>query len=545
MMRQQDNWKRLVFCTIILLGSLYPVKAMGGHRILFSPPVKQIEAIAGTSSGYTISLRNRENTPVQFQVFVRDVTQEESGSYQVMPERGRIPFSCADWLEINPEDTNFTLPAKGGRDIPVKIAIPRHTREGGYYAAVIMEIVPPLPEKRAPASVTLFYQMVSFIELSVKTLSGRKGVERASISDIEIFRAPEDKTYSLKYGEDALVISALVKNEGNIHLLGKGNLTIRTAQGKVLRRTPLGGGRGVVLPGNLVRFDTVFLVAPPPGEYLAEASIEYGDRFRVRAKKKFSIGGGKTSPGGFEEITKVPEEAHFDVTPAVIELKKVPLGSFRTLSITIHNKEKRPVGITGEVKSVSYDPQGKVLILDEKDTPWSCASWINPEKWEFTLSPQQKKHLQFKLRVPRNSEGGKYAYFTFNEAGAEETMISPDNPIKGTMLLLTPPKGLEANGEVVNLEVGKTEPLEILASFRNTGNFHLKVKGTMSLWQENIAIEEGIPLHEQDFIVLPGSVRNAKITYDKPLLPGSYKVRVNFTFENKGSAAAETNFTVK
>ncbi len=544
-MRQRDNWKRLVFCTIILVATLYPVKGMALDRILFTPPVKEIEAIAGTSASYIISLRNRENKPVQFRVFVRDVTQKESGDYQVMPETGRIPFSGADWLEINPADTNFALPAEGGRDIPVKVTVPRNTREGGYYAAVVLEMVPPLPEKKAPASVTIYYQMISVVELSVRTLSGRKAVERASISNIEIFRASKDKTYSLKYGEDALVISALIKNEENIHTFAKGNLVIRTSQGKFLRRTPLGGGRGLVFPGNIVRFDTVFLVAPPPGEYLADVSMEYGDRYAVRAKKKFSIGGDKTSPGSFEEIRKVPGEARFDVTPAVIELKKVPPGSFRTFSVAVHNEEKRPVRITGEVNSASYDLQGKLLILDAKDAAWSCASWISPEKWEFTLSPEEKKHLQFKLKVPKNSQGGKYAYLTFNEAGAEETMISPDNPTKGTMLLLTPLRGLEAKGEVVNLEVVKTEPLEVLASFRNTGNFHFKVKGTMSLWQENIPIEEGIPLDEQGFIVLPGSVRNAKISYDKPLLPGSYKVRVNFAFENKGSAAAETNFTVK
>ena len=543
-MRRQGNWKRLVLCSVILLASLYPVKVMAGYRILFTPLVEQIEAITGTSSDYTIYLRNQEISPIQFRVSIRDVTQKESGEYQVMRERGKMPLSCAEWLQISQEDTNFVLPAKGGRDIPVEITVPRLTREGGYYGAVVLQVVPPAAEETVGARVTLLYQMVSFVELSVKTLSGREGVERASISNIEIFRASEDKTYSLKYGEDALVISALVKNEGNVHLFGKGNLTIRTGQGKILRRTPLGGGRGVVLPGNVVRFNTVFKVPPPPGEYLAEASIEYGDRYTARAKKKFSIGGGKTSPGGFEEITKVTEDAQFDITPAVIELKKVPPGSFRTLSITIHNKEKRPVRITGEVNSVSYGPSGKLLILDEKDAAWSCASWISPEKWEFTLSPQEKKHLQFKLRVPRNSQGGKYAYLTFNEAGAEETMISPDNPTKGTILLLTPLRGLEAKGEVVNLEVGKTEPLEVLASFRNTGNFHFEVKGTMSLWQENKPIEEGIPLDEQGFIVLPGSVRNAKITYDKPLLPGSYKVEVNFTFENKGSTA-ETSFTVK
>jgi len=525
----------------LLLASLYPAKGMAFYRVLLSPPLKEIEAIAGTSTTYTMSLRNLGDIAMACQVFVRDLAQKESGEYQVMTKRGEAPFSCADWVEISPEDTDFTLPAEEGRDIPIKLAVPRHVREGGYYAAVVLEIVPPVPEERPLASVALHPQMTSLIELSVKTLSGRGGVKRASISDIEILRAFEDKTYSRKYGQDALVISALVKNEGNVHLFGKGNLTIRTAEGKVLRRTPLGGGRGVVLPGNVVRFNTVFKVPPPPGEYLAEVSIEYGDRYIARVKKEFSIGGSKRSSPAFEEVLG---GARFGVTPAAIELEKLPPGSFRTFSVAVHNEEKRPVRISGEVNSVSYDPQGKLLIMDEKDTAWSCASWVSPEKWEFTLSPQEKKHLQFRLEVPKNSQGGKYAYFTFNEVSAEGTRVSPDSPTKGTMLLLTASKDLEAKGEVVNLEVVETEPLEVLASFKNRGNFHLKVNGTMSLWQDLKLIEEGIPLDEQGFTVLPGDVRNAKVTYGKPLLPGSYKVEVNFTFENKGSTA-ETSFTVK
>jgi len=63
-----------------------------------------------------------------------------------------------------------------------------------------------------------------------------------------------------------------VENKGNVHVVTRGEIVIRTADGRTVARYPLGGGRGIILPNATVALRSVITRKFPPGDYQAGPS---------------------------------------------------------------------------------------------------------------------------------------------------------------------------------------------------------------------------------------------------------------------------------
>ena len=143
----------------------------------------------------------------------------------------------------------------------VTVSVPRGT-SGGRYGAVVVTTVPdrtsPSPDAFAVSAFT--FRMASFIELVIAGAALRREAYAESFSVTLSGDYPE---YRRQMGEDSLVFTATVKNEGNVHIVTKGSLIISTADGRTVADT-LGGGRGVVIPGAAVGLRSVIRSILPP-----------------------------------------------------------------------------------------------------------------------------------------------------------------------------------------------------------------------------------------------------------------------------------------
>ncbi len=414
------------------------------------------------------------------------------------------------------------------KDINVEVTVPRNV-SGGYYAAILVRLVPEVPPEVGIGTVpTLGY--ASLLEL---TVAGWKE-PRAIISIPELTVEPSSEGGGLTF-------TTTIENKGNVHARGEGTLTITTREARRLAELPLKAGRGTVFPESMRDFKAVLEKELPPGEYFADATFKYGNK-RARAKMSFSVG---EAPTEGEALAK-KKEINFSVNPPVVEIN-APSGSIRTINLIITNEEEQPVRFRLYLKDIRIDPDGEIALLEKGSTSWSCSDWIELKGSEFELGPLQQKNVLGLLKIPKDIAGGRYtrlvveASLAQTKTGEEITTLVPE-----TTIMVTVGDKLERKGEISEfqfLQVNGGSP-EFLVTLNNTGNVHLMVKGGIILkdWTGDTVVE--LPFSEGEAVVLPGGARNFTASPAEPLQAGEYEAEIIFFSQNKELVTTTREITV-
>ncbi|OQX56845.1 MAG: DUF916 domain-containing protein, partial [Thermotoga sp. 4484_232] len=238
--------KKLFFILVLLsLSSIFI--AQGGPSIRMDPILVERSVRPGDTFSYVLNVENADKfNPLILDVFVTDFVEDELGTYQLVSP-GRTPYSAVKWMKVSPE--KLTIPPGKTKTVEVTVSVPRGI-SGGLYGAVVFRIHPEEGTEEGALGETVFeFQMASFLELVIKGTAQR--LEAHAVS----FKVEKSKKYMFlrqKVGENALVFTTTVLNQGNVHIFTKGLLILRTKQGRTVARMPLGGGRGVILPGAKV-----------------------------------------------------------------------------------------------------------------------------------------------------------------------------------------------------------------------------------------------------------------------------------------------------
>lgn len=526
--------------------SIYPQ-----HKLYLSPLLVELDLAPGAKKHFTLQLVNESGEKsISLIAYPADINESRKGRYQIL-DQGESEYSCADWMELS--DTSFTLEPGSLKEIKVQIKAPRNVF-GGRYGAVVFEVVPEeAPPGEKLGSVRYHFRMPAFVEVTIKRFGGR--VRKASISDLKV-EPVADKRLLEEIGTDALAFSAAVENQGNIHVEGKGTLIIKNKEGKTKRRVPLGGGRGIVIPGATVDFRS-FLRKPPAGEYIARAVINFGGLSPAVAEVPFTVTRTKSSVlGSF----KASSFMALDIKPENLEMK-VPQRGFRVVTFSFRNRERDTVEVKAYLKDLGYDQEGDLVMLDSSATGRSCTEWITLEPHEFSIAPDGGERVKLTLQAPLQGEGGYYACVVFDALlkGSKEGAIS--TPFQIPVILSVPPD-LNKEGEIVDIKVEASagRPATFTALFKNTGNIHLKPKGKIDLkLQKEIKSTEdlivlsrpeyealgGVPFEEVEQYVLPGGIRKMEAGYPEALEAGKYIVEVTIAYGGSEPVKFEKKFRVR
>ncbi|MCK4225183.1 MAG: hypothetical protein KAX39_08370, partial [candidate division Zixibacteria bacterium] len=413
------------------------------------------------------------------------------------------------------------------------------------------------PEKAPPGkkfgSVGYHFQMPAFVEVTIKRFGGLR--RKATISDFKV-QSVSTGRLEKKMGKKALRFTASVKNEGNIHVKGKGTLIIKDNEGRTKRRVPLGGGRGIVIPEATVNFRSL-LRKPPPGEYTARAVINLGGLSPAVAEIPFTVTRTKSSAlGSFKASSYIA----LDIKPEHLEMKIPPRG-FRAATFSFRNYERDTIEVKAYLKDIEYDEEGDLILLDFSETGRSCREWISLEPQELTLAPEKRGRVKLTLQVPPEGEGGYYACVVFDALlkGSKEGAIS--TPFQIPVILSIPPN-LDKEGEIVDLQIKTSagKPALLTAYFKNTGNIHLKPKGKISLEvlkeikSTGDLIYVGKPRYEKvdefffeevEGYVLPGGIRKMQAGYAGALEAGKYLAEITIDYGGPEPKKLRKEFRVK
>lgn len=518
--------------------------AQDGAAIRMDPMLTERAVRPGDTFTYLIYLTNEDRiNPVTLDVELADVTEDRIGNYRISP-LGSTSYSLERFVRVEP--TRITIPGGTTRTVEVTVQVPRGA-SGGRYGAIVFTIAKddvPQPGEESYATTDFVFRMASFLELVLEGSALRREAYAASL---DLRRSGEFPALRARVGENAMVFSAEIVNEGNVHVVARGELTIRNAEGRFVGRFPLGGGRGVILPDATVTLRTVLTRRFPPGDYVARAVVHYGGGRPITTDLNFTIDANEMLA---EQVSEA-ELARFRAEPPNIELVVRP-GSFQASVIEVTNRGSEPVELEGRIVPLRFDLHGELLPEEERG---QAPDWIQLSPASFKLDPGRSRRVRLSARPPRDAGGGYYADVLFRPVGGGAIQSEA-----GSSLLLFVGDSVERRGvaEIVAWEYANGT-LNATVAFRNDGTVHVPTQMEVILLRQfpEIVDEDGrvIPARTEavgsvtvpsgEYPVLPGDVRLFPLMIPAELEPGEYLLAVRVDYGGEEPAIGQLQFQVE
>lgn len=520
--------------------------AQSDLQILYSPMVIELAGERGATVPFEITiLNNAQFSTAHFRTQVAGLAETPDGVY--VPRKDEWAYDASSWIEI--DQPEFSIAPGQFHIIRGRIQIPRRATASGY-ATVIAELLPePTPEGVA-ASTEYYQQFSTALEITV----GRQHRRSAYISELRVIPTSSAPELSLVYGPNGLLFMASVKNDGDIHVRGRGQLIIRDALGRRVRTVPLGSGRGVIIPEATLDFGSV-LAGLLPGTYEVEARIEYGGHRPAVARTTLNI------EDGARGLSQLGGRAmRVDASPAVIDLALQRHG-YRAASVMVSNFDTMDVRVKVYAEELVQDADGVPVDVDPGTVmEYSATEWVQVRPDEFVLRPGQRRNVVVGFQVPEGHTGGRFTRIRIEAEPAtpvegEEGMVLTDLDVSAYLTLGT---GHERRLEVVDLvweQVPGTTELAVGTMVRNSGDIHVTANGRYTLFKYFPATEQevdGVIIQRDERFegleqvmadvstvpILPGALRYMQGTFQTELEPLTQYLLVAELFQPEGQPAA-------
>lgn len=497
-------------------------------QISIAPLVVELTGERGQTVPFAITVMNNSRfQTARFRVYAAGLVEGRAGDYAPkMPDDG--PFAASSWVRF--ERDEFQVEPGDTFELRGTVTIPRDARPSGY-AAVVLELLP--EERIGPAALSVEYvhRFVTALEIIV----GSRHIRSAHIDSLAVIPTNTAPALARQFGDDAVLFVATVVNDGDVHVAGRGTLILRDERGRRVREVPLGGGRGVVLPGAVVEFGSV-LAGLAPGKYEMQAIVEYGGPRPAVGRMEFELGDEAVGISGIIAGRSV----RIDATPSVL-LYELPRGGYRAQTITVVNRDFVDVEFTITLEELVNDGDGQPARAEPGIVmPYSAVAWGDVRPLQFTLRPGQRRNVVVGFRVPDGQMGGRYARVRIEgRTAASEPGMQPAVSEVTVDALLVLGSGFTSRMRLADLEwrpIGDTGRISVGATVVNEGDIHGAAGMRMTLFEFVPATEEdmgdfvlvrderwiavdAVDTDTGDLVLLPGESRFMFALFDYALQP--------------------------
>jgi hypothetical protein len=201
------------------------------NDFVLEPGKVEIFANPGESITKTITITNRAASSVSFKVEVEDfMGSNEQDRPVVLLGNEKSPYSFKD--NVIPEFTSFSLGSNEKIIIPVRINIPAVAQPGGFYTSVLVSNAPSVDSGGQSSAVEGKTKIVSRVGTLFFIRVNGVAKESGSLEDLRVVTPTKDNPNLYKF-------SILFKNDGNVHLVPYGWLTITDTFGKTVSKIPV------------------------------------------------------------------------------------------------------------------------------------------------------------------------------------------------------------------------------------------------------------------------------------------------------------------
>ena len=196
----------------------------------------------------------------------------------------------------------------------------------------------------------------------------------------------------------------------------------------------------------------------------------------------------------------------FTVSPGA-QVIVVKAGEIHSGDYIVGNRgeEAIRIGVTADDQSVAQQLLGRQTVKEDGSSP----NWLDFEPRQLELGPFESGSINYTITLPKDAEGEYSAilYFT-NLPASEGKGISMSTRIGNTLYAIA--EGTEVvKGELVDIAVTRTDPMNIRVTIENSGNIHIRPKGDITIRKKGLFLsaEEKepviIPFNKPGFPVLP------------------------------------------
>lgn len=264
--------KKLIIKKAFSLGlGLLAFLALSSKAQIFfgiTPIRVELKAKPGSQITDIFQVRNNSSQPVRIKVYVENWQMQADGTPLFI---GQQPtnYSCRDWIKVNPPD--FRLKPGEIRAVRFTVSVPQEAEPAGYHAAVSFENVLEEPAETKQSRVGFIGKIAAAVYVVVGNVE-----PQGTIEDIIFETKGESHIIKLK-----------ISNQGKTHFRLKGEVALRTSDGKKV--TTLLIPDEPVLPES-DRFVSIELKEKLlAGNYKAEVKLDIGREELLVMEKEILI----------------------------------------------------------------------------------------------------------------------------------------------------------------------------------------------------------------------------------------------------------------
>jgi hypothetical protein len=241
-----------------------------------------------------------------------------------------------------------------------------------------------------------------------------------------------------------------------------------------------------------------------------------------------------------------------EISPPLVDIKADP-GQVIKTQLKVRNVTKETLVVEAEYNDFvasGEDGSPKILLKDEEQSPYSIKDWLSTIP-TATLAPRQQQTFDVTITVPKDaSPGGHYGVvrYTGTPADAQGSGVSLSASI-GTLMLVRVSGDVQESAKITELfssRDGKKRtlfeygPIGIVTKIENTGNVHIKPKGTIRVSNMFGKTVQDSQLNSSGGNVLPKSTRKFSQQLNKRLLFGKYKIQADVTYGEENKIISQT-----
>lgn len=516
------------------------VQAQTPIQLSISPLAMELSGERGQTVPFTISLVNNSRfQTARFELQAMALREGRGGDYSSVPPHGG-PYDASSWVRF--ETDSFEIPPGSTYVLRGNVVIPRDAGPSGY-AAVVMNLLPEQLVGQAALSVEYTQQFVTALEIVV----GRRHVRSAHVESMAVIPAASVPEFRALYGDEAVLFVGSVVNDGDVHIVSEGRLILRDERGRRVRETPLGGGRGVILPETTVDLVSV-LGGLAAGTYEMQAIVNYGAGRPAVGRMEFTL---SDEAVGLSQVV-AGRAVRIDAGPDSLSYE-FPRHGYRAQTLTVVNRDNVDVDFTVRLEELAKDESGDTVPVEPGVVmPYSAVAWGDVRPQSFTLRPGQRRNVVIGFRAPEGEQGGRYARVVVEGImpASEPGMEAAKSEIGVDALLLLGEDFAPrmAVSEVEWREVGsKTGVVSVGATIVNEGDIHGAAGMRLSLLgftpaqeeerdgfifvtSETWNIVDSVDVEVDNVVLLPGQGHFIFGTFHEALEPNrQYQVLVDVT----------------
>lgn len=235
----------------------------------------------------------------------------------------------------------------------------------------------------------------------------------------------------------------------------------------------------------------------------------------------------------------------FVVGPGRSEIEVVP-GQTVVVEISVTNRISADRIFRLEVDDIkgSDDGSSSVSLADGERGPYSIRDYISFPEDTFTLNLGERARIPVTIKIPADAEpGGFYGSVLVSTERTTEAdgTVAPRSPIiarVGSLLFITVKGDALREGETKSISTMAAKwwyeagPIDLGILYENTGSVHVNPYGELSI--ANMFGEEVGFVELEPWFVLPKSLRNREVSWDREFLLGRYTVtaKINRGYED-------------